>query len=237
MTSLAYPPIRQSDRFGNFFVIKNKQGYVANKNDNKKILKLYEKRENETIYIENEFVEDEFCLVGHELAPTYLSDAEKVDFLYIFFQPRKKSAYVFIYEMKKSIGKCEKTILHMFSQCTASIKFALSIVDSMNDYVRVQKSVGVFTENWDDRALNEMIKTKENQIKTTKSGFLQKKLCAQNSITKSQLNILKKIASRKFVFDNEELPFDCRLMSRNSRSYSLKVSDGTFHQRSPAIKE
>lgn len=235
MPSLSFPHFKQNNRNGRFFTVENKHGYIVTRNDNKKILKLFEEGEKETLYIENELLEDEYSLIGHELAPTCLSEARKADFFYIFFRPKTKTAAVFIYEVKKSIGNSDDIIFHMISQCSASMKYALFIVDSLEEYIDVSKYSGVFVEKLDEQALKTLIKTKEKQIKIVGTNLLGKKIKAQSCLTQSKINILKQLLEKKAFINGEKLNFDFRRMSERTHSYSLKMSDASMKIRNPAF--
>ena len=236
MPSLNYPQLKNKDKDGHFFIIKNGCGHLLKKEDNDKKLKIYESSEKETIYIENILNNDEYCLVGHELKPPFLEDdVKRADFFFIFFQPRTKSASVYVYEIKKSIGNSDTIISDMLLQCSASMKFADFIVDSQEIFYNLNKSVGVFTENLNRNALKNLVAMKERQIKRSTSGFLGKKQNAQGCISRSTLNILKDFVAEKAVINGVTMKFDFREMSKETHSYSVKIKNGEMKKRIPSF--
>lgn len=236
MPSLNYPQLKNKDKDDRFFIIKNGCGYLLTKDDNDKNLKIYEEKENETVYIEKILKENDYSLVGHELKPSFLgNDAKRADFFFIFFQPKTKHAFVYIYEIKKSIGNSDTIILDMLLQCSASMKFAEFLVESQEIYCNLSKNIGVFTENLNKNALDNLVAMKERQIKKTVSGFLGKKQSAQGCISKEKLNILKNFVAEKVVINGEIMKFDFREMSKNSHSYSVKIENGVMKKRVPSF--
>ncbi|MBO4830337.1 MAG: hypothetical protein J5534_13090 [Fibrobacter sp.] len=236
MPSLSYPQLKFKDKDGHFFIVKNGCGYLLRKEDNDKKLKIYEDREKETIYIENVLNNDEYCVVGHELKPPFLgNDVMRVDFFFIFFQPKTKSASVYVYEIKKSIGNSDTIILDMLLQCSASMKFADFIVDSQEIFCNLNKNVGVFTENLNRNALKNLVAMKERQMKRPAAGFLGKKQSAQGCISKEKLSILKNFVAEKVVINGKPMKFDFREMSKKTHSYSAKIENGVMKKRVPSF--
>ena len=214
-------PLEQFKRCDDFFLIDNTNKFAKISNaENGLKFKLYEKKEDETLWITCETALDDCGLIGSECKNNY--DCQKaVDFCYIYFVSSNRKAYCHLYDLKKNIGYGENVIKHLVEQWRNSIRYVRSVCVFYSSEIE-KIYFGVVAETYDEagvaRLLNDC-EQQEDDIDNSRIPVMIKDNVRKNfRHNPGMLSILKLFVQKKFSFENQIYDFCC-FKSANKEYY------------------
>ena len=175
---------------------------------NDKRFKIHENNTNETLYIVFNLNKDEQALIGKEChnTPKGCQELPKTDLMCVYSNPTYEIGYT--YDLKKTLGG-KDVILHLISQWTETISYCKSQIKN-SDYEFV---VGVITEKFNQRLLNNDIKELSEYVEEPGGSALKSSLAARKKLVSyinnsNALNRLIDFKSGKFKIGGLVLDID-----------------------------
>lgn len=215
MTSFNFPAINPKKIVNGVYVLTKNNMVQVDNAVNHIQLRIDECTTGEILWVQNEFDEGEFALVGTECRSVNLRDdgVKRSDLVYVsFLQDGSSNAYS--YDMKETIGNSENVIYEVVSQFEDTLTYAKSLQVLWKIKPNQERYfVGVLTENKCLERLNFFIEQlNKESVDDNDSSFNAIKAKVQNRDKSNKLKILKDFKDEKVEILGKILKVDIRVM-------------------------
>lgn len=188
-------------------------------------LKLFEEKEEETLWIECITKQGDCGLIGCECKNNY--DCQKaVDFCYIYFSVEEDSSICHLYDLKKTVAQVN-VIKHLVEQWRNSIRYAKSVCAYYSTNIQ-SFFLGVVTELFDEDCIRRNIAEYVSHERNVESSRIPSMV--KNNVKKNfryipgMRSILELFVQKKIAFDREVYDFRC--YNCENKEYHMFFSNG-----------